>query len=857
MKTTSLTRAWLIAGASVAALSTAAPALAQDNKPVAAPEEPTTLLEAVVVTAEKRSQNVQDIPVAVSAYTDKVRENVGIQNVQDLTNFTPGMTYTTGNDRVSLRGISRFTNNRSSEGGVAIYSDGIYTSSTTAGNLSTLFIDRTEVLRGPQGTLYGRNSVGGAVNFISKRPTKDLSGEVRVGYQNYNRLDVEGAVSGPINDHLRYRFVGSWSDQQKGYLRNVYDGSTEGGKGRQGVAEAQFAGDFLDGKIDWWVKAQGVWWENYGRGPGGRNTYTLGAYETTPLVPSGQIPSGTYLYTGTRPENVNHRWFDADDPNKIALNFHEYTAETVFHANGFDIKYLGGYKFYNYNLQTDVDDTSRSAPYTALGKTVYPRRNAQYREDPWWYSNEINITSTGDGPTQWIAGLYQFREGSNYAGVDARAPDQASFATPTWTVYSFSPLTVVPASVQPVAANPERRYAFYGTDNVTWSQAVFAQAEHKLGEHFVIRGGLRYTWDRRKSYESTRILCYLGSACNFLPGLPVADITPIAVAQNSTDPSVVVPYSYDISTGYAHRGLKNNWSALTGTAGIDYKPDEDSLYYAKYTRGYKAGGFNAGTITANPSTKPEFINAYELGAKKTFGGRLQANASLFYYDYTDVQVPLSEVTSAGLTITNFYNLPKTTSKGFEIETIWFPTDKLQILANYAYLDAKINKACCFSDPNDLSAYQPGAVPGTATRLPPVNGVDPSLGQDLAGQRFPNSNPHRVTINANYTWKVFGGDLTGSASYIWRSSAYSSQFNRWYNKIDAWGQADARLVWRSGERDWTVIGFVKNITDEEGPVSHSGTRSNTAPPAGSPYAILNETYTFNQPRTFGVEIQRKF
>ncbi|HET9160258.1 MAG TPA: TonB-dependent receptor plug domain-containing protein, partial [Caulobacteraceae bacterium] len=381
-----ISKCWLMASSAALTLAAAYPALAQDQgaaqpaagATAAAPEN-STLIEEVVVTAEKRAQNLQDVPVAVSAYSDKVRENVGIQNVQDLTNFTPGMQYTTANDRVSLRGISRFTNNRSSEGGVAIYIDGTYTSSTTPGNLSTLFIDRTEVLRGPQGTLYGRNSVGGAVNFISKRPKDTFGGELRVGAENYDYYSVEGAVTGPITDHLRYRFAGSWSDRARGYFKDINpngsptapkDGYTEGNRGTQGVVEGQLAGDGFDGHLDWWLKAQFVNWEGYGRGPGGRNSYSTGVYETFPLVPTGLVPSPTFGYTGTRPANIDHRLIDIDSPNYIALNYHNYIAETTWHAPAFDIKYLGGYSFYDYNLQTDVDGTSRSQGYTLTPSTV-------------------------------------------------------------------------------------------------------------------------------------------------------------------------------------------------------------------------------------------------------------------------------------------------------------------------------------------------------------------------------------------------------------------------------------------------------------------------------------------------------
>ncbi len=179
------------------------------------------MIEELVVTAEKREQSLQDVPVAVSAFTDERREMVGINSVQDLTNFTPGLAYATNNDRIAMRGIGRFTNNRSSEGGVAMYSDGAYTSSVTAFAQSTLFIDRTEALRGPQGTLYGRNSIGGALNIISKRPTDDFYAEVRGGIGNYKSNTEEAAVSGPLFGTLRGRLAGSYSHIGEGVFTNL------------------------------------------------------------------------------------------------------------------------------------------------------------------------------------------------------------------------------------------------------------------------------------------------------------------------------------------------------------------------------------------------------------------------------------------------------------------------------------------------------------------------------------------------------------------------------------------------------------------------------------------------------------
>ena len=195
----------LLGAAALAVTSFAAGAHAQNAPPSGGGA---AMLEEVVVTAEKREANLQTVPVAVSAFTSERRDTVGIRTLQDITNFTPGLSYSTGTDRVSLRGIGRLTNNLASEPGVANYLDGIYTVFTADAGLPPLFVDRVEVLRGPQGTLYGRNSIGGAINTITKRPPKTFSGEVRAIYENYDHKELQALVGGPITEGLRFSLGG-------------------------------------------------------------------------------------------------------------------------------------------------------------------------------------------------------------------------------------------------------------------------------------------------------------------------------------------------------------------------------------------------------------------------------------------------------------------------------------------------------------------------------------------------------------------------------------------------------------------------------------------------------------------------
>ncbi|WP_374469310.1 TonB-dependent receptor [Phenylobacterium sp.] len=837
----------LLAATALAGVSLAAThAFAQD----------TNLIEELVVTAEKREQSLQDVPVAVSAFTDERRETIGINSVQDLTNFTPGLAYATNNDRIAMRGIGRFTNNRSSEGGVAMYNDGVYTSSVTAFARSTLFIERTEALRGPQGTLYGRNSIGGALNIISKRPTDDFYAEVRGGVGNYDSWFTEGAISGPLVGNIRGRLAGSYSSQGEGYFKNLNpNGKDEGGIGDQWQIEGQLDGSLADEKFEWFLKVDTAEWHNLGRGPGGRTTATYGIRDVTSPFQATLTPNAaTFGLPIATPGSQCQFCFDSDDGNYISLENNGYNFQATLHLDSFDVKYIGGYNYYDYRLQTDLDGTSRSTPFLlplpasaaplplpAQNLLYYPRRNNQYQEEVWWFSNELNLASTYEGPVQFILGLYQFREGSNYTLSNASYVDDPRFERPT----NQSGVSVAP--------NPGRQYGYGSSSNVSESYATFGQVDWQATDEFKVTAGLRYTYDRKRSFESARLMCfYSATSCpvSRVTGRPV-DITDAAApgytvenGRRVYDPAVyLLPYT-DATTGLRHRGLKYDWSGITGTLGVDWQPDPDTLAYAKYTRGYKAGGFNSGTTTLTPSvtTQEETIDAYEVGYKRTFGGKLQANLSAFLYNYQDIQIPITgRNPDTGLNVTQFYNMPKARIVGFEAETIWQPIDHLQILANYSYLNAELREACCFLDPDD-----------------PL-GSAPSRAQDLKGATLPSSTPHRVTVNANYTWMLGAGDLTASATYVWRDDTYYSIFNEYYNRAKAWEQVDARLIFNDADDRFTAIAWVKNLFKAEGVTGIDGERIDTGPnglgrPGG---AFVNQTVSYVAPRTYGIELQYRF
>jgi len=339
----------------------------QATSAAAAASSSSNTIEELVVTAEKRAQNLQDVPIAISAFTSEKRDLIGINTIQDMTNFTPGLNYTSANDRTTIRGIGRLTNQHSIGVPVAVYDDGIYTTSTVTAGKSPIFTDRVEVLRGPQGTLYGRNSLGGAINVISKRPTEDPYGEVRLQVGNYGWTQVEAAVSGPLEPGLQFRLAGNWQKQRDGFFTNIVPGMpSQGGLIDQFFLEGQLQAKFGD-HADAWMKVFTAGWNNGSGGPGAQAGYSNGPIGVGmngatnfnagfACAPGGAVSNvvNTNPLGCVNPANSDPRKFATNYAQTVSLDeTYGLSFQFAYHFDGFDIKYIGGGLNYHYTLDSD------------------------------------------------------------------------------------------------------------------------------------------------------------------------------------------------------------------------------------------------------------------------------------------------------------------------------------------------------------------------------------------------------------------------------------------------------------------------------------------------------------------------
>ncbi|MDP9103906.1 MAG: TonB-dependent receptor [Pseudomonadota bacterium] len=870
------------------------------------------ITQEVVVTAEKREQSIQHVPVAISAFTSAKRDLIGISSVADLTNFTPGLQYSSQLDRISLRGIGRNSNVHAADAAVATYSDGIYTTSTVEAGKTPLFVDRVEVLRGPQGTLYGRNSIGGAINVISKRPTDDWYAEVRANYGNYNHSTLEGAVSGPTGiQGVDFRLAANWDKQTKGYIKNIVPGRPdEGNVIDTKLIEGQIKAIF-NNRFDMWAKLSWANWDNGAGGPGSRATWTPYPWDTTHeyfaagtgLNPgygcSGRVTNVVNLNPQgcTNPALNNPRTIANAIPYKVKLDdTWIFANQWNFHGDGFDIRYLLGGTHYHYTLTGP--NTADLPPITSFtlpgGLTVNPQEGFNYQELEQWWSHEINIASTNDGPLQWLVGGYYYNE-------RAEQPVYTTDADPAWSTTPYQGTCAFTNNVcQPGIG---RRFDDRPVTHIR-DQAVFGQVDWNFTSAWKATVGLRYSENRKDGEEAVRIFCYAVNTCYaapelkpFLPGgvVPLVDLTQIpsvvsnpaiAAGGNGVYGKGVGPTTYDPATGFAHRNYGASWSATTGTAGLQYEPDRNTLAYLRYSRGFKAGGFRVGIDTVlapNPYTEAEQVDDIELGIKKTIGPFV-FDLAVFHYDYKNDQIPLSIAnTSGGLASSQsvFYNIPKAVSQGVELEMTWNPIPRMQILVDYSYLDATIKSSNGTIDAADPTAQLSTAHPigpltncavagacAAAGQAPDVYTGYGSRGQNLSGNQLPNSPKNKVAVNILYTFYLPNnmGRLTPSLTYIYRDKQYGSIFNQSASIAPSWDQIDARLTWKLPGNHLTAIFYGKNLGNKlgyEGGAAPFRLAGATGP------ATIGSTYTFSQqggvyssypltpPRTYGIELQYKF
>jgi iron complex outermembrane receptor protein len=557
---------------------------------VAAADTDDTLQE-IVVTAQKRAQNVQDVPIAITAITGEQMVALGMSSAKDIQNVVPGVIFdstTSGGiaTNLTVRGISQSDYSANQESPNAIYIDEVYLASSAAAAFPLYDMDRVEVLQGPQGTLFGRNATGGLASFFTARPTKDFQAYAQVGFGQFNEGFVEGAVSGPLSDRVRVRLSGR-DEQDSGWWANYEPGQHNTFETRFRGARAQVEADVTD-------DLTALFSLTYDENPKHRE----GVYYAVPYyIHNGQptpLPANVDAYgTGAGNDLTGYRSPYAPGPRG------------AFNSNGF---------FENKRLSPTLRLEWKAGATTFTSLTNYTNFSFGYNEDcdggpvdycefPFGqklsqYSEELRATGV-TGPATWNAGLY-------YLDVDQDVYIDFLFPSLSGTSYAFNDTNKIAQR--------------------TTSIAPFGQIEWKLSDTLNLTTGLRYTHDR-KTFDSKVYYNELGNGYSGGTGTTVYN------------PPLL---TYDFSAATVGGLATQTAGLVSGKLELDYKPVEGELLYAGVSRGVKGGGFNTNvsgglTLAATPF-KPEHALTYEIGSKSDlFNQHLRLNSSVYYYDYKDYQ----------------------------------------------------------------------------------------------------------------------------------------------------------------------------------------------------------------------------
>lgn len=766
--------------------------------------EDSTGLADIVVTATRRSENLQDVPVAISAVTGDDLQNRGVFQTNDLSGAVPNLqvssAYGTSQPNFSLRGVGVANEyNANAASPVGVYVDEVYQTFRASHGQQLYDLDRIEVVRGPQGTLYGRNTTGGAINFITRQPSLSGSnGYVTVGYGNYDRRNAEGALEGTLVDGtLGIRVAGTFVNSDP-YLVSINGSGSSGGDrvyAVRGILRWKLA-PTVDISLKGYI----------GRSKGGYQAPIAVGVTADPDAPITFGGLGAAFGLNYSRAGLPKTQFEGNTTG-IARNEASGAVLTakIELADHFNFMTISGYDDGRYFQGPVTECDGTPIDVCAIG---YDSKFKAFNQD-------FRLSYDGER-LKVIGGIYygwdriNNNNHINFFGVLSGI--RASLGLPA-TAFNPGGLfgALFPNDTFPTPLKGEQYY-----DQTRRSRAIYAEATYDLTQQLSLTGGLRYTKDRSRYFNGRSIFFD-----------DTGDPRLVLVSGNPGGAPVVLTPGCALPPTLSQDGGAN---ALTGRAIINYKPVEKVMLYASYSRGYRAGTFN-GLAYASPAqvyfVKPEKVNAYELGFKSRFlDNRAQLNGAVFLYDYRGQQV--QEVVGA----TGFLRSLDGTMKGFELEAEFRATPSLMLSAALGILDSKYKKGQ-FLAPGDARASDPRGIA-------------------IGGNEFPFA--PRQSFNAGFDWDAVDDgqnklSLHGDAQFT--GKFYYDSFNdRQATGVLSQGSHsfwlfNSRLTY--SRDNYSISAWVKNIGDK----LYYPFGLNLEGAFGVSQLIRG------QPRTYGIEATAKF
>lgn len=602
------------------------------------------VLEEVIVTAQKHEQSLGDVDISITAFTGNQLSQLGYTNTVDVAAQTPGLNFSQEHPYVtglSIRGVSQRDFSSHNEPPVATYVDGAYVSTMGAAHAQMFDLERVEVLRGPQGTLFGRNATGGLLHYITRKPMEEFDAYAELTVADYSQVIFQGAIGGAITKNVLGRLSVA-SNYHDGWVKNRI------GDDLFDTGEYSLRGQLLfqiSDQTDLLLKAHHT--KDSANGAG--FTHTPNAYAPDGLgyrvgrdelaTYSEFIGSGALFQTcpgcdafGYREPDTDPRTGSYDQVGDFDRDISGITGTLTVDLGGITLTSITDLFDMEMNVLQDID----ASPIKQLDYYV--------EQDLKQFSQELRLNGKSERLT-WITGVY-------YLNIDNQ------------TAAGLSPFNIAPfvGLHFPGAFVPYNTGFTADTDTESW--AIFGHLEYALTDQWSITTALRYTEDDK---EADYVLS---------DDIPTPDL----YFNRNTAPNAVL-------------GFEN----VSAKVSVNWKPDDNTLVYLSYDRGHKAGSFNYPFIPPNDlspagvasffstlSYDQEELSSYELGYKSSFlDGRVRLNADLFYYDYKDYQA------SFFVDLVNFVGNLDAEVVGGELELFMSPTDRLELVLGVSWLDTEV------------------------------------------------------------------------------------------------------------------------------------------------------------------------
>ena len=757
------------ASLAVLAIAAAVPALA-----MAQDAERPSLVDELVVTAQKREQSLQDVPIVVTTLSQRVLQDAGVRDLKDLIQVTPGLLVTsTANESQTvarIRGIGTVGDNPGLESSVGIVIDGVYRprASTGIGDLGEL--QRVEVLKGPQGTLFGKNTSAGVINVITADPTFERSAEIVATYGNYDSRELSVSLNGPIvEDKLAGRLYVAGRKRDgfydvitgKGGRTTDYDNNRNYWTARGSLLFTPTDTLRVRGTVDYTQRNESCCLAQFlVRGPAADALNQASGIVASPPVANKE--SRTVYSDRGGPNDVR------DMGISVAA-----TWETPW-LNNASLTSISAFRDWRTLIGQDSDFTAADLAYR--DKDHHMRTSFEF------FSQELRYNGEA-GNLNWMVGAFFAHEklGQEFPlmiGNDLERFLSLRYSGGASNTYLSTLLGMPVGSVFPAGLGSNDKF-----EQKSDTLAFFTNNTYAFTDQLELTVGLRYTTE-----EKTLAAAYqnvgTGASCARLLASSIS-----AALKGALSPAVCAAFMDPGFNSYTST-QKQSANEVTGTAKLSYRFSPDLLTYVSYARGYKSGGFNLDRArfaigAPNPDTffAPEFVDAYELGAKSTlFNGNVILNGALFWQDFEDFQ--LNTYTGISYIVDS---IPKVTSRGLDMDMMWrTPIEGLSLQGGVTYAETQYGK------------FTPG--PGVSTRLP--------------NSRLSGAPLYSGSLSVSYD-KPITGDLDFSASL---NARYTSSYNSGSDLNPVKVQKEfmvlnARLGIGSSDERWKVELWGANLTDE--------------------------------------------